>query len=202
MLKNIHRNKFKQMKITILSTSPRKTANTLRFSKAIKLQLEKLGYSADLIDFSESDIPLANQGTIDWANPSIFQKSIIDSMSHSTLVFVFTPEYNWLPSAEAINFINIFADNPRLHLFDNKVFALAGVSAGRGGRLPATILNTSLNKIIGFFGLNSFVSGKIFEAQEVPKVISIEGELQENELFNKGVRDFIEYNLKLAEKWS
>jgi len=190
------------MKITILSTSPRTIANTLRFSKAVKLQLEKLGHTADLIDFSQSDIPLSNQGKIDWDNPSIFQKSILDSMSKSTLVFVFTPEYNWLPSAEAINFINTFADNPRLHLFNNKVFALAGVSAGRGGRLPATILNTSINKIIGFFCLNSFVSGKIFEAQEVPKTISIEGELLDNEIFNKGVRDFIDYNLKLAEKWS
>jgi chromate reductase len=187
------------MKITILSGSPRQNSNTLRFSSAVQKILKNAGFESVLIDFARSDIALPSQGKINWEAPSAFQQSIITALSGPGLVFVFTPEYNWMPSADIINFLNQYADKPRLDLFDKKIFAMAGISAGRGGRLPAITLGTAFNKIIGFFNLSSFVTAKIFEAQFVPKVIDVNGELLDNEQFNQGVLDFVHYHLNLKQ---
>jgi chromate reductase len=189
------------MHILILSTSPNKAGNTLKLGKAIKSILATTPHTASLIDFSESDIPLPNQGNFDLNEPTPFQSRLIEEMQAAKLIFLFTPEYNWMPSPEALNFINRFASGATLPLFEKKVFALAGVSAGRGGRMPAVQMAMALNKIIGFFGLFSVVSGKIFEAQEVPKVISDEGELLQNEAFNKGIHAFVDYHLQFCEQW-
>lgn len=186
------------MKITILSGSPRTGSNTLKLSKAIhKLALSLHPQSrCNLINFEESDIPLPNQGSLDFNAPTAFQKNLIESLTGPGYVFVCTPEYNWLPSADLINFINQFATQSNLDLFNNKHYALAGVSAGRGGRIPTLPLATALNKIIGFFDLNSYVSGKIFESQFTPKVVDSDGNLLENAEFNKGLQSFVHYNTR------
>jgi chromate reductase, NAD(P)H dehydrogenase (quinone) len=188
--------------ITILSGSPRNPSNTLRVSKAIEKELLKQGYETALIDFKDYDLPNLNQKDIELDNLSGFQQALIDNMRKPGLVFICTPEYNWLPSSELINMINQLAGGKTLNMFDNKVFALAGISAGRGGRYPAIVLSSALNKIIGYFGLKSFVSGKIFEAQFVPKVISLEGDLLHNEEFNNGLKGFVQYSIEIAENWN
>lgn len=199
MLKNTL-NLIKSMNITLLACSPRQKSNTFRLAKAIQNTLKLQNQNVSLIDFAESDIALSNQGAL---NPnSTFQKNLISALQGPGLVFFLTPEYNWMPSAESMNFINRFAGNPHLNLFDNKVFAVAGISAGRGGRMPAVALGTTLNKVIGYFDLNSFVSGKIFEAQFVPKTISDGGELLDNDAFNQGLFSFIDVNLNYAKKWT
>lgn len=186
------------MNVTILSGSPRNGSNTLKLSKAIAKIVAELNpqYQCNLINFEESDIPLPNQGALQFNNPTPFQKRIIHSLSGPGYVFVCTPEYNWLPSADLINFINQFATKSNLDLFNNKHFALAGVSAGRGGRIPTLPLATALNKIIGFFDLNSYVSGKIFESQFTPQVVDSDGNLLNNDQFNQGLQSFVQYNIR------
>lgn len=188
--------------ISILSGSPRHPSNTLRFSKAVELELLNMGYETSLINFRDYDLPNLNQKDINLANLTAFQQNLIENMSKPGLVFICTPEYNWLPSSELINMINQLAGGKTLNMFDNKVFALAGISAGRGGRYPAIVLSSALNKIIGYFGLKSFVSGKLFEAQFVPKVISAEGALLDNQEFNSGFREFVHYNTEIAKNWN
>ncbi len=116
-------------------------------------------------------------------------------------MFVVTPEYNWFPTAEIINTIHQLAQEDYIHIFNHKVIATVGVSAGKGGRMPAVQLVTVLNKIIGFFKLDSMTSSNSFEVQEVTKCIDNDGVLLGNEPFNKGFLSFVSYSLKVAKRW-
>jgi hypothetical protein len=67
--------------------------------------------------------------------------------------------------------------------------------------MPAVQLVTVLNKIIGFFKLDSMTSSSSFEVQEVTKCIDNDGVLLGNEPFNKGFLSFVSYSLKVAKRW-
>jgi chromate reductase, NAD(P)H dehydrogenase (quinone) len=115
---------------------------------------------------------------------------------------VFTlPEYNWTNGGEFVNMIHQLGIKPFAHLFDQKVFALVGVSAGRGGRVPAIDANVLISKVISFTGGYSVVSPKIFEAHEVHKNIDAAGNLLGNDIFDAAMTDFVDYSLKVANQW-
>lgn len=185
------------MNITIISGSARKGNNTLR----VALAIQKLVEQAQIIDFQQYDIPNFNEDFADKGEETAFQKELIGAIDKSDLLFVLTPEYNWFPSAEVINMVHQLATNDYKHIFDEKVIAPVGVSAGRGGRMPAVQLGYVFNKIIGFFKLNSITSPHSFEAQEVVKCIDADGNLLDNEMFNKGFKLFVEHSLKVAQRW-
>lgn len=185
------------MKIGIISGSARTGNNTLRVAKAIQKQVGE----AAILDFQAYDLPRFTGADLPLGNESRFQKDFIKLMEESELVFFLTPEYNWFPSAESINIIHTFGNNTYKHLFDNKVIATVGVSAGRGGRMPAVQIGYVLNKVISFFGLDSIVSPKKFEAQEVLGCLDVDGNTLENINFNKGLEDFVSYSVKLAKRW-
>jgi len=125
-----------------------------------------------IVDYQEYDLPNFNQGGVPKNNQTEFQAKLIDSIEKSDLIFVVTPEYNWFPTAEIINTIHQLAQNDYAHIFDQKVIATVGVSAS----------NT-------------------FEVQEVTKCIDSDGVLLDNERFNKGFLSFVDYSLKVAERW-
>ena len=183
----------------ILSGSARKNSNTLRFSNAVHKLIQDQNHESHVVDFNAYDFPNFNQKGIDWQNPSDFQLKIREHFSKAQVVFVHSPEYNWMPSAEILQFFNQFATSQHIPLFHNKVFAIAGTSNGRGGRMPAVQLSNVINKILGFFGGNAVVSPKIFEAQFVPHVIAEDGSLQENQDFNKGISAYVQGNLAMAQ---
>ncbi|MDG1721132.1 MAG: NAD(P)H-dependent oxidoreductase [Bacteroidia bacterium] len=185
------------MRVCILSGSARKNNNTLRVAKAISNNF----IDSVIVDFQDYDLPNFNQTCISKKNLSGFQSKLINSIEKSDLLFVISPEYNWFPTAEIINTIHQLAQEDYIHIFDHKVIATVGVSAGRGGRMPAVQLVTVINKIIGFFNLESIISGNTFEVQEVTRCIDGEGLLLDNEQFNKGLTSFINYSLKVAERW-
>ena len=185
------------MRVCILSGSARKNNNTIRVSKALSNQFN----DSVIVDFQEYDLPNFNQGGIPKENQSEFQANLIDSIEKSDLLFVVTPEYNWFPTAEIINTIHQLAQEDYIHIFNHKVIATVGVSAGRGGRMPAVQLITVLNKIIGFFNLESITSSNSFEVQEVTKCIDSEGVLLNNENFNKGFLSFVSYSVNVAKRW-
>jgi chromate reductase len=185
------------MKVCILSGSARKNNNTLRVSKALFKQFSE----SVIVDYQKYDLPNFNQGGFPKNNQTEFQAKLIDSIEKSDLLFVVTPEYNWFPTAEIINTIHQLAQNDYAHIFDQKVIATVGVSAGKGGRMPAVQLITVLNKIISYFNLESMTSSNTFEVQEVTKCIDSDGVLLDNERFNKGFLSFVDYSLKVAERW-
>lgn len=185
------------MNVGILSGSARKGNNTLRVAKALK----KLYPEAVIVDYQEYDLPNFAEG---WVNPekeTAFQSHLINTIKNSDLLIVLTPEYNWFPSAEIINTVHQLAGAAYKHIFDNMVVTNVGVSSGRGGRMPAVQLGYVFNKVFNFFALNSITSPRPFEAQEVTACIDEDGNLLDNDAFNKGFKDYLSYSLKVAKRW-
>ncbi len=189
------------MKIQIQSGSPRKNSLSLRVAKAIQNHVSA-EHSSSVVDFNKYDIPFINAGGVDKEAYTPFQKELIEGWAAAQLVFVISPEYNWFPSAELINTIHQLGSSEYQHLFDNKVFAFVGVSIGRGGRIPAMQLTTIYNKLFNVFSTHAISSGKTFESQFTNKVLDENGNSLGNTEYNKGLSDFIEYSIKLSQRWA
>ena len=190
--------------ITIISGSARLGSNTLRVAKAIKRIIEeKTGAPAseiEVIDFAPYDIPFYNGQDLQPGQLSAFQQQVASSMRGSSLIFLLSPEYNWFPSAEIINLIHRFGTSSFKDLWDDKVFATCGVSTGRGGRMPAVQLSYVVNKLLNVMNLHSIVSPKMFESQFTTKALNEAGDSLGNAEYDKGLEQFVEYNLTLWRK--
>ena len=185
------------MNITIISGSARLDNNTLRVARAIA----KIAGGADIIDFSAYDLPNANEDGLSLNNLTSFQKELVEGIDRADLLIVLTPEYNWFPSAEIINMVHQLASREFAHIFDHMVTAFVGVSTGRGGRMPAVQLSYVFDKIFNVLNLESITSPKKFESQFTTKCIDEEGNLLDNQEFNRGLTHFVEYSKKVAERW-
>ncbi len=191
------------MKIAVISTSPRKNSNSLRFARHIRNVLETYGQQEiGLANFEAYDIPLVGQGEVDPDNLTAFQQELTDTWAAADLVFFVVPEYNWITSPQFINMLHQLGDTPFKHLFDNKVFAFAGVSNGRGGRQPAIQMTTILNKLINFLDGYSVVSARIYESHETQKNIDESGHSLGNETYDRTAKAFIDYSLKIGQRWT
>ena len=188
--------------ITILSGSSRKNSNTLRVAKAIQNQLTTKQIESEVIDFHGYDIPNFNQENINNNQLSEWMSHVNKAMSASDLIFVLSPEYNWLPSAESIQFINQTTSSHFSSMWENKTFAIVGTSSGRGGRLPAIHLSNAINKIISVFNYHSIVSAKIFESQFTSAALDENGNSIGNSEYDKGLHQFIDYSLSISQRFS
>jgi len=183
--------------ITILSGSARQHSNTLKVAKAVANIAQKLGEEATVIDFFEYDIPNYNQA-FDAKNLSAWQQHAHDSILNSKLVFFISPEYNWMPTAEMMQFINRFSPSEFTPLWSNRTFATVGTSAGIGGRLPALTLKNVIDEVICFNGANGKTISAIQEVHRVQNVMDVDGNLLDNEAFNESFRGFVKGALKQA----
>lgn len=190
------------IKVTILSGSSRAGNNTLRVSRAIQRICREQGAHADIIDFKDYDIPFPNAGSVHPDALTTFQHKLIHSWRDTSLVFMVSPEYNWFPSAEIINMIHQLGNHTFRDLFDNKVFATAGVSTGRGGRIPTVQLSYVLDKIISVFETHAITCPKKFESQFSTHVLDENGNSLGNAEYDHGITKYVNYALALAHKWS
>lgn len=190
------------MNIAILSGSARANNNTIRVGKAIQLRLNTLGHTTSLVDFQHYDIPLINQGPVIESAFTSFQQQLADAMKEAQAIILITPEYNWSTTPEILNFLHRLGDRAFKRLFEEKVFATVGVSTGKGGKAPALHLHTILNKIISFTDLNSFVSAKIFESHFTKEVLNESGNSLGNAQYDAGLDDFIQYTLRVTQRWN
>lgn len=191
--------------IAILSGSSRINSNTLKLGKALQRTCIDQGTEENqvsLISFEDFDIPYFNGGMVDRENLTPFQNNLINSLSQAKIIFLLTPEYNWFPSAEIIQTIHQLATPANRDLFDHKVFAMAGVSSGKGGRIPAVQLSYLVNKVINVFNFESIVSGKIFECQFTPKYLDENGASQGDADFDTAISEFVEFALNISKKWN
>lgn len=189
------------MRATILSGSSRSKNNTLRVSKAFQKLLDEKNIEVDLIDFRDYDLQFFNGEEVDIDRLTPFQKKLVDSWDRADLVIVVSPEYNWFPSAELVNMLHQLGDKPFAHLFDEKVFAFAGVSSGRGGRLPGMQLSAVFEKLISFLHKYSVCSPAKFESHYSPQELSESGEFTDENIYQKSMKHFIDYNVNLTLKF-
>lgn len=190
------------MKIAVISASARRQSNSLRFARYIQHTLASYNQpTVRVINFEDYDIPLVGQGEIDPTNLTPFQETLITTWAEADLVFFVIPEYNWSTSPQFINALDQLGGKPFAHLFDNKVFALAGVSNGRGGRQPAILMTTMLNKLINFLNGYSVISPRVYESHETPQNVDESGQSSGNDVFDRSVNAFVDYSLKIAQRW-
>lgn len=180
------------MKTLILSGSARPNNNTHRLA----LAMEKLTDNAEIIHYVDYDLPAFNQ--LDGYKKTNFHQRLEAGMCGADHIVILSPEYNWFPTAELIQTIHLLATPANRELFDGKLFSCAGVSSGRGGRLPAIYLTQMLDKILQVFSFHSFTNPNKFEAQFITQCIDENGNLLHNEEFNKGLRQFLTYGEKLV----
>lgn len=188
--------------VGIISASPQQGSNTLRFAKALQRLLAERGFDqTPVVDFENYDIPWTGSGSLHPKQLTRFQTRLITVWEQSDMLFILSPEYNWSFSPQIINTLDQLGGKTFAHLFDNKVFALAGVSAGRGGRQPALQLSVTLNKLINFLDGTSVIAPRIFESHETDQMLDAEGNFTGSEIYAKGVEAFIEYALRIAQRW-
>jgi chromate reductase len=188
--------------VGIISASPQKDSNSLRFAKALQhLLAERSFIGVEVVNFETYDIPWVGAGNINLHQLTDFQQQLITVWEKSDLLFIVAPEYNWSFSPQLINALDQLGGKTFAHLFDNKVFAIAGVSSGRGGRQPAIQLTTVLNKLINFLDGDSVIVPRIFESQETDKMLDADGYFTGSEAYVKGANAFVEYSLRIAQRW-
>jgi chromate reductase, NAD(P)H dehydrogenase (quinone) len=183
-------------KVAIIIGSSRESSNTARFAKAIKINLEARQISHIRIpDARMYDIPFLNKGSLSIKTLTPYQSEVYDSVAQADVVFFLSPEYNWTMSAEILNLFHQFGSKDFSKMWEGKTFAFAGVSTGRGGKMPAIDMSRVVGKLVGFFGFKSFISPKIFESQFTTKALDPNGSNFGNEGYDKGLDDFIDYHI-------
>ncbi len=190
------------MKITLISTSSRKNSNSLRFVSYLRHILAEEGqHEVSIVTFEDYDIPLVGQGSVQKDALTPFQEELISAWEAADLVLFAMPEYNWTAPPQATNTIHQLGGPAFKHLFDNKVFAMAGISNGRGGRQPALDMTTVVNKIISFTNSYSIVSPKLYESHETDQNLDENGHFNGHEVYERTVRAFLHYTLNVAQRW-
>ena len=191
-----------EMQVTVISGSPREASNTLRVGRALHRVAEQKGHScAPVVDFHLSDVPLVGRGSLQAGGLTQFQDQLVSSVRGARLVLLAVPEYNWITSGEIINAVHQLGNKDFGDVFDNRVFAMVGVSSGRGGRRPALEMQTLVNKMISFMDKRSIVSPRLLESHETDKNLGIEGESLGNEIYDRTMDAFLDYSLDMAELW-
>lgn len=190
------------MHIALIATSSRPNSNSLRFVKYLNhLLTESNQHTTQIITYEHYDIPFAGQ---DWLNADAltpFQQELITAWAAADLVIFALPEYNWTAPAQATNAIHQLGTPAFKHLFADKVFAMVGISNGRGGRQPALDMGTVVNKIISFTNSSSIVSPKLYESHETDKNLDPDGQFIGHEVYERTVRSFVDYTLAVAQRW-
>lgn len=195
------------MKITLISTSSRKNSNSLRFANYLRHILTEGAQHSDarhevsVVTFEHYDIPLVGQGSVKKETLTPFQEELINAWEAADLVIFAMPEYNWTAPPQATNAIHQLGGPAFKHLFDNKVFAMVGISSGRGGRQPALDMTTVVNKIISFTNCYSIISPKLYESHDTASNLDEQGHFVGHEVYERTVKAFLEYTLTVAQRW-
>lgn len=190
------------MKITLISTSSRKSSNSLRFVNYVRHLLAAEGqHEVSVVTFEHYDIPFVGQGSVKPDQLTPFQQELTSAWEAADLILFAMPEYNWTAPPQATNAIHQLGGPSFKQLFENKVFAMVGISNGRGGRQPALDMTTVMNKIISFTNSYSIVSPKLYESHETDKNLDENGQFIGHELYERTVNAFLTYTLNVATRW-
>ena len=189
------------MKVAILSGTSRKGNNTVRVAQAIHGLHSAQNHAVSIVDFRNYDLPFFNGEPIDETNPTPFQNELLTTWGDADLVYILSPEYNWLVSPELANMTNHYSGNDHKYLYDNKVFAFVGVSSGIGGRLPTMQLSSVLEKLIFYLGGQSVCSPNKFESHYTPQELNENGQFIKESGFKNRLQRFVNYNVNLCNRF-
>lgn len=190
------------MHIALIATSSRPNSNSLRFVKYLNhLLTESNQHTVQIVTYEQYDIPFVGQGNLNPDALTPFQQELTAAWATADLIVFALPEYNWTAPAQATNTIHQLGTPAFKHLFTDKVFAMVGISNGRGGRQPALDMGTVVNKLISFTNSYSIVSPKLYESHETDKNLDIDGQFIGHDVYERTVRSFVDYTLTVAQRW-
>ncbi len=190
------------MHIALIATSSRPNSNSLRFVKYLsQLLTESNQHTVQIVTYEHYDIPFVGQGNLNATALTPFQQELTSAWAAADLIIFALPEYNWTAPAQATNAIHQLGTPAFKHLFTDKVFAMVGISNGRGGRQPALDMGTVVNKLISFTNSYSIVSPKLYESHETDKNLDVDGQFIGHEVYERTVRSFVDYTLTVAQRW-
>jgi chromate reductase, NAD(P)H dehydrogenase (quinone) len=189
------------MKVAIISGTSRTGNNTVRVAKAIQKLHTELEHECSIVDFRSYDLPFFNGTPIDEANPTAFQYELLSTWGHADLVYIVSPEYNWLVSPELANMTNHYSNKNHKYLYDNKVFAFVGVSSGIGGRLPTMQMSTVFEKLIFYLGAQSVCSPNKFESHYTPQELDQAGKYIQESGYKARLQGFVDYSTALCKRF-
>jgi len=190
------------MHIALIATSSRPNSNSLRFVNYLnQLLSESNQHTVQIVTYEHYDIPFVGQGNLNPNALTPFQQELTSAWAAADLIIFALPEYNWTAPAQATNAIHQLGTPAFKHLFADKVFAMAGISNGRGGRQPALDMGTVVNKLISFTNSYSIVSPKLYESHETDKNLDMDGQFIGHEVYERTVRSFVDYTLAVAQRW-
>ncbi|GAB3574679.1 hypothetical protein GCM10027578_37720 [Spirosoma luteolum] len=190
------------MNIALIATSSRANSNSLRVANYLKHLLTNTDeHTVSVITFEHYDIPFVGQAYLQADALTPFQQELVNAWSAADLVIFTLPEYNWTAPPQATNAVHQLGSPAFKHLFADKVFAMIGVSNGRGGRQPALDMGTVVNKVISFTNSYSIVSPKLYESHETDKNLDPEGHFVGNEIYERTFNSFLDYTLTVAQRW-
>lgn len=191
------------MNVLIISSSSRHKSLSLRFSNYLQAELLRLikSIEVEVVNFESFDFPFPTRERLNRNKLSDFQQQIVQNWEKADLVFFCLPEYNWTTNGEVLLLLEQLGTITFADLFDEKVFAMIGISSGRGGRMPALEVGKIVEKLISFLDKIALVSPKIFEAHEVGLNLDTLSKSTGNPIFNKGVEDFISYTIRFFNRW-
>jgi chromate reductase len=191
------------MNTFIICGSGRKDSNSQKFTNHLASILPDLGINRiSTIDFEHADIPMVGKGDIKPDALTPFQAELVSGWENADLIFMVVPEYNWTTNGEFTNALHQLGGNHFAHLFNNKVFAMAGVSAGRGGRMPALEMSMVVSKLINFLNQYSIVSPRIYESHETNINLTQDGVSTGNTVYEKSVIAFASYAINVCKRWN
>ena len=186
------------MKVAILSGTSRAGNNTIRVAKALEKVHQAKGHTTHIVDFRGYDLPFFNGEDLDEDNPTPFQNELLTSWGDADLVYVLSPEYNWLVTPEIANMTNHYSGKNHKNLYHNKVFGFVGVSSGIGGRLPTMQLSSVFEKLVFYLDGESVCSPNKFESHYTPKELDEDGNFILNSGYQSRMESFVNYNTRLC----
>ncbi|MCO4819168.1 MAG: NAD(P)H-dependent oxidoreductase [Bacteroidetes bacterium] len=190
------------MKVVILSGTSRKGNNTIRVAKAIDTLHKSLNHESTIVDFRSYDLPFFNGEPVDDAKPTPFRENLLNAWAEADLVYILSPEYNWLISPELANMANHYSGGAHKALYDNKVFAFVGVSSGIGGRLPTMQLSSVFEKLIFYLGGQAVCSPNKFESHYTPSELDENGQFIKESGYATRLKSFVEYSARLCNRFT
>lgn len=152
-------------------------------------------------NFEFFDFPFPGKERLNRKKLSVFQQNLVTDWEKADLIFFCLPEYNWTTNGEVLLMLEQLGTITFADLFEEKVFAMIGISSGRGGRMPALEVGKILEKLISFLDRIALVSPKIFEAHEVALNLDSNSKSTGNMVFETAVEDFIAYTVRFYNRW-
>ncbi|MDX1917727.1 MAG: NAD(P)H-dependent oxidoreductase [Candidatus Caenarcaniphilales bacterium] len=173
--------------ILIIACSERDESFTLRCAQLIESMLS----GSKVLDLRDYHLDLFDGKKDTQAN----LPSLKESFRMARQVLFVSPEYNWSISPNAKNLIDYLSFEPEL--WDDKVFACFGCSAGRGGRLPIIELWKIINKLISFSHAISILSPYHVEFNAG----ALDDSKNFSESFQSTLRKALDHHQRLAKRF-